>query len=661
MKTSNSGLLVFLLLFLLRSSVVFAQPERAALYRDSIRISKDRIKLMQYHAALGESVYLYDPDSALYFFEQGDSIAQCIPADRRDANYYLWYAPLLNNTAFVVQKQGDIVRAVHLYEQCIEAQQASGDSSTIGSSYLNLGNLYSEAGEADLALEYYGSAKRALPSDDLIGLAHCQNGIGRVFFSQHKYEQALNCYYSAMSLSDKASMPAGRARSLINIGQLYFEQKQLTPALDCFRQALEILLANNGKQGQADCYYYIGEIALRNNQIDSARYYGELSLALSKELGFPRNISNSSSLLFRVYEMNGNMKEALAMHILYFEMSDSVNNVEKNNAVIKEKLRAEYERKTTDLKAEQEKKTLLATEAAKHQRTVNYYTFGALALISILLIVALRSYRAKKKSHEIITSQKILVDEKNKSITDSISYASHLQKALMPQTATVLEKLKDAFVFFQAKDIVSGDFFWTMTTKTHLYVAVCDSTGHGVPGAFVSLLNMSFIKEAVNEKHLAGPAEIFDFVRNRLVESFQDESSQDGMDGVLIRIDLADHSKSIYAGANNAPVIIRNNEIIQLPGDKMPVGKSLVTTKNFTEFPLHLLSGDLLITYTDGFPDQFGGPHGKKYKYKNLHQLLLVNSQSPCSLISDKLQHEFNSWKGDLEQTDDVLICGIQF
>lgn len=643
------------------AGTAIAQPERAALFRDSIRITKDPVKLMLYHAQLGEAVYLASPDSALHYFETGDSIAETVPVELRDTTFYQNYAPLLNNTAFITQKKGNIVYAIELYERCIEAQRLSGDSITIGSSYLNLGRLYSEAGEDQLALTNFGLARKRFPLDDLIGQAHCQNGIGHIFFVQRNYESALNCYFSALTMFEKAGHEEGKTRTNINIGQVYFEQKQLKLADDVFRSSLLSAMQTEDVQSQAESYYYLGEIALRKEMPDSALYFGEKSLALSRSIGYPRNLRDASSLLFRIYQQKGDAQKALEMHILYSEMNDSLNNVEKNNAVIKEKLRAEYERKTAEVKAEQEKKTTIAAEEARHQRVVNYFTFAGLFLALALLLVAYRSYRAKKKAHEIIITQKKLVDQKNKDITDSIRYAGHLQKALMPHEGTLHGFVKDSFVLFQPKDIVSGDFFWSIVQEDFLYVAVCDSTGHGVPGAFVSLLNSSFIKEAVIEKQISSPGKILDFVRERLINSFQQEQSQDGMDGILMRIDLKDISRSVYAGANNAPVIIRNGTVLEFPADKMPVGQTLVSSTSFSEWSLPLLPGDFLAAFTDGFPDQFGGPKGKKYKYKPLHEFLVKIADNDGSTQRDLLLAEFVEWKGTSEQTDDVLVCGMKF
>ncbi|HTF04147.1 MAG TPA: tetratricopeptide repeat protein, partial [Bacteroidia bacterium] len=369
----------FLVVTLLFSALLHAQTNPADLYRDSIRATNSPLQLMRLYASLGESLYLSDPDSALYFFNAGDSVAQLVPAAERNASYYSRYAPLLNNIAFIAQKRGNILLAVHLYERCLEAHRASGDTSLIGSVYLNLGKLYSETGEKDLGLLYYGLAKKAIPATEEVGQAYCQDGIGKIFFLQGNYESALNCYYSALNLFRRAEHSVGETRTQVSIGQLYFTQKLLDASRDCFRQSLALAINDSNLQAQAESYFYLGEIALRYHQDDSALYFGEKALALSNASGFPKNIRDAASLLYRIYKSKGNTSDALRMHELFSTMNDSLNNVEKSNAVIREKLSADFENRSVQLKAEEEKKTAVATEAARLQKTINY--FGAAALL----------------------------------------------------------------------------------------------------------------------------------------------------------------------------------------------------------------------------------------------------------------------------------------
>ncbi len=260
------------------------------------------------------------------------------------------------------------------------------------------------------------------------------------------------------------------------------------------------------------------------------------------------------------------------------------------------------------------------------------------------------------ESNKELALKNEIIEQKNKDITDSINYAKRIQYALLAHEQFLKENLKEHFVLFKPKDIVSGDFYWATKKEDRFYLAVCDSTGHGVPGAFMSLLNISFLNEAVIEKNIAAPNEILDHVRKRLIENISQDGGQDGMDAILFCVEK---NKMSYAAANNASVIIHNGEIHNLPYDSMPVGKG-DKADNFKLQTLDLKPGDCFYLFTDGYADQFGGAKGKKFKYKQLEALLSANSHQPLAEQKNILEKTFNDWKRNLEQVDDVLVIGIK-
>jgi serine phosphatase RsbU (regulator of sigma subunit) len=251
-----------------------------------------------------------------------------------------------------------------------------------------------------------------------------------------------------------------------------------------------------------------------------------------------------------------------------------------------------------------------------------------------------------------------------KETIDSINYAKRIQYALLANNELLKASLTQHFVMFKPKDIVSGDFYWATEHQGKFYLAVCDSTGHGVPGAFMSLLNIGFLSEAIKENNIEKPNEILNYVRKRLIESIGNNGQQDGMDGILICFDnRSSPPKIVYSAANNAPVLISNNnlgtECVELPKDKMPVGEG-EKKDSFTLHTINIQKGDTLYLYTDGYADQFGGPKGKKFKYKNLNELLLSVSGLPFDEQGQQLLAVFENWKGALEQVDDVCVIGIK-
>lgn len=298
--------------------------------------------------------------------------------------------------------------------------------------------------------------------------------------------------------------------------------------------------------------------------------------------------------------------------------------------------------------------------------------FRILSLLIILggifLYIKSRERKLKQQQKELehkitvatedIKQQKHIIEEHQKGTIDSINYARRIQYALLANEDVLKRNLKEHFVLFKPKDIISGDFYWATEHNSKFYLAVCDSTGHGVPGAFMSLLNMGFLSEAIKEKNIEKPNEILNYVRTRLIDSIGNDGQQDGMDAVLLCFEKENKTVS-YAAANNQPVLIRDNQIKILPKDKMPVGKG-EKTDGFNLQTINLQKNDVVYLYTDGYADQFGGPKGKKLKYKQLNGLLLGIYDKQASHQSDVLNQTIENWKGHLEQVDDILIIGFK-
>lgn len=266
-----------------------------------------------------------------------------------------------------------------------------------------------------------------------------------------------------------------------------------------------------------------------------------------------------------------------------------------------------------------------------------------------------------------LVEQKNIIQGKQKEIVDSIHYAQRIQTTILAKAEYLNKHLPQHFVLFKPKAIVSGDFYWATTkissnnesiTDNRFYLAVCDSTGHGVPGAFMSLLNISFLNEAIRDKNIAEPHEILNHVRKRLIQNISQEGGQDGMDGIVMCFDRILNTIT-YSSAHNAPVVIRNHQIIEYKADKMPIGMG-IKTDSFTLKQIDFQKGDMIYMYTDGYADQFGGPKGKKFKYKTLNNLLAEISTEPLDVQRKKLDSTFEEWRGVLEQIDDVCIVGVR-
>jgi serine phosphatase RsbU (regulator of sigma subunit) len=378
------------------------------------------------------------------------------------------------------------------------------------------------------------------------------------------------------------------------------------------------------------------------------------------------------------YACAGDYKAALRYFQRSNEMIDSLNTDDYTTKIATLNALNNLDKKDKELQLSiKEKESAEAKSKQQSQFLIAAVIIGILILV--LLAFSIRAFLVKKKDNELLNSQKKeieiknetlneqkieiisqfhVIEEKQKEILDSIHYAKRIQGAMLANHEIINTNLPENFILFKPKDIVSGDFYWVTEKDDCFYLAVCDSTGHGVPGAFMSLLNISFLNEAVVEKNIAEPHEILNHVRNKLIENISQDGAKDGMDGILFCFNRKTNQVT-YAAANNKPLLVSTDHIIEYPADKMPIGKG----ENLVPFTLHTLNfvkGDRLYLYSDGYADQFGGPSGKKFKYKALQAELLKVSNLPLSEQKVRMNEIFESWRGHLEQVDDVLLVGLK-
>jgi len=456
-----------------------------------------------------------------------------------------------------------------------------------------------------------------------------------------------------------------------NLANEYLLKNDIPSAYRSVNTAISNLDTNNHRRSFLISILYKCQILRKMNQKDSAylllkRYFNSIESINDNEV-----LRDFYYLLYEIEKENKNFNKAL----FYFEKYQN-----KYELISKELLSVKFEELEANKELIRKERSILnlqkQAEVQKFKNQQKTYIILAFIIILLIIMISLNKLYIKnkqiKKLHSDVLNQNKIVEQKNKDIMDSITYASRIQRALITSDEYIqkhfLEEsyFQNYFILYIPKDIVSGDFYWANVNYLHPqqphYIAVCDSTGHGVPGAFMSLLNINYLTEAVQEKQCYYPNEILNYVRKKLIENLNyDEQQKDGMDASIILFDktFKQTQKIFYALANQQMVLIRNNQFSQiLSGDKMPVGSSH-NPHDFNLYSIQLQKGDWLYIYTDGYKDQFGGEKGKRIMNKNFIELLLniVNLNADEQKVY--LNNFFNEWKKGYEQTDDVTVIGI--
>lgn len=442
-----------------------------------------------------------------------------------------------------------------------------------------------------------------------------------------------------------------------NRGSLLIAQEKYAEAIKELQLAYEIAVSNKMIDSEATVLKLIGTAHFLNNDLLAA----EGSLIASKNISEKNNLDHelveAYEELIKLYESQGKYKESFVLLKQQNEIKRKILNIEKINRI------SFLEKKLAVSEKEKE------IQSARSKTQILIYILIGIALMLLLSIyMFLRTRSLKNKislQHNKLEEKNIIIEEKNKDITDSIHYAKRIQEAMMPAQEQISQILPNSFVFYKPKDIVSGDFYWMERFGKQIFVAAVDCTGHGVPGAFMSIVGSNLLNQALNEHAITQPASILNSVRKNLIKKLRksndDSSIKDGMDASLVAINEEEKMLE-FAGAYNPLWLIRKGELIEIKADKTPIGINIYDQeKPFTNHKIELFKGDMVYLFSDGFADQFGGEHGKKYKYKQLQNKLISIHNLSLQGQQSELETEFNKWKGELEQVDDVLIIGIRF
>ncbi len=555
------------------------------------------------------------------------------------------------NIGIVYRLQGNYPEALKTFLICFKIREETGDKKGIADCYSKIGMIYMLLGNYSESLKnHFAGLKIRTEINDKEDIANSINNIGNVYSNQANYAEALKYYLTFLKLSEEIGDKQGVAYAYSNIGEVNIVQKNYEEALKNNLASLKIAEELGEKYIIAGNYISIGILNIKLHKFEEAKKYLYDGLSLSKEMGNKDDIKRSYSGLSALDSVQGNFKEAYDDYKFYIIYRDSLINEEATKKTIQTQMNYEFEKKESLSKAESKKQKLIIV-------------FIGLGLLIVLVFAGFifRSLRIRNKQNKIIVEQKIMVEEKQKEILDSIEYALRIQTAILPPKKIVKQYLENSFILYKPKDIVAGDFYWMETTDDLVLFAACDCTGHGVPGAMVSVVCHNALNRAVKEFGLTQPAAILDKTAEIVIENFSksEEDIKDGMDISLCAYNAK--TKTIqWAGANNPLWLLQNGELIETKADKQPIGMN-ENSKPFTNHKFTLQKGEIIYLFTDGFADQFGGETGQKKLTKKRFKDLILSIQNITlqeqGIALDKFITEYRK---EVEQIDDILVMGVK-
>ena len=611
----------------------------------------------------------------------------------------------LNSLGIIYERQGNYPLSLDCYQKALRINEELNNMGGISSCLNNIGNIYESQNENQRALESYTKALKIneeLSDKGKISGNYLNIGI---LYQKQNNPKTLEYFDKALKYAEEVSSKLTIPNILLAMGDYHLEHNDYPKAHANYQRALNIANEIAHKRYQCRIMYAIGRVYLKQKSYTKALSNSLQSLDIANELKLLTVQKDLHSQLSEIYAATNDYKNAYTSYKQFKVFNDSIFNESNIKKIAELEYAYKFEKEKQVLVLEQQKKEVIQTAEKRQQRIILLAFIGAFILVSLLALFIYRSYRIKRQSNITLTLQKQEIEAKNEDlvqlneeisaqreeisaqrdeieaqrdlvvlqkdhiqaqkekITDSIDYARHIQQALLPSSEFAASNLGEHFILFKPKDVVSGDFYWATRVNEYLVVTVADCTGHGVPGAFMSMLGISFLNEIVGKKEVVKASEILDQLRSAVVDALRQRwetgEQKDGMDMALIVINT-EKAHLQYAGANNPLYIVTaGKELKVVKPDNQTVAIN-IEMKPFTNHEVELGKGDCIYLTTDGYHDQFGGPNNKKFKGKQLKELLVAIAEKPMGEQRELLNSTFESWKGSCEQIDDVTILGMR-
>lgn len=584
-------------------------------------------------------------------------------------------ARTLGSIGDMYYEQQKLPEAMRNYIEALNAfEKLKIKDSRISNLYGQLGLLNFMQGNTKRSLEYlYSGLALNLKLGEPVSIGYSHIYIGNIFGDSRQFDSSNTHYLEAYKLLKNAGDKNGLNSVVANIGQNYNELGEYKKAIEYFTEAMQGCVEIQDKASEANAFINIGSAYCNLKDYNNALQQFDQAIRIATEIKSAAILKYVYRSMSYTYNEKGDHRRAYDFLLRHLEIKDSLFSEESRSQVAEMETKYQSEKKELQIKNLENEKELKAAEI-KRERLLKYSGFGALGaavIIGVLLTIGLINKRKDNKliskqkedveiKNKEIENQKHILAEKNTEITDSITYAKRIQQAILPSSRLIDKALPNNFILYKPKDIVAGDFYWFEKINDLVLFAAADCTGHGVPGALVSVVCSNALNRTVLEFAITDPGKILDKTRELVIDTFNksEEHVKDGMDISLCCLNIST-LELMWAGANNPLLYIQENVLHEIKADKQPIS-SFDSKSDFTTHKIQLKKGDEIFIFSDGFADQFGGEKGKKFKSKQLYNTLIDIYHDDMNIQKQKLNNAFERWKGGLEQIDDVCIIGVK-
>ena len=584
-------------------------------------------------------------------------------------------ASSLNNIGVSYSHRGEFDEALKYFLIAVRIHEQINQQEEMAFTLGNIGNLYSQKGNFDKAREFYSQATEIFQTmGDSLKMVGILNNMGNSWIGSGDEEKALELYSRALVIYESLPDKTRAFDPRVNMGDVYFDKGDYDKALEYYFASLEVEQEYNDVFQQANLLGNIGIVYKEKGNYSEALQYQNEALEIARSIDDKPLLILLYKSLSQTYFDAGDMLFAYSYLNLSKTLKDSIFNEESNQRIVELETAYEFEQKDKEIQLLQKDNAIKELEISNDRIIMTATILFALFVLILATMIYMRFMQNQKakalleeQNEQIrernleIQDQKKIIEDKNQYITEGIQYAKTVQEAILKKKQ-FQKRFPDSFIYNRPKDIVSGDFFWHTQKGESDIVAAIDCTGHGVAGAFMTVIGNSILEQIVNEQDISSPGEILSRLDLKLMDMLRKsdgDQSQHGLDIAICKVDKG-QGTVVFAGAKRPLYYFKNGELEELKGSKNAIGDSYLENKSFEEHEISASDGHSFYLFSDGYADQFGGPKNKKFMSKNFKQLLVQIHELNMSDQEKKIESEMNSWINGEEQTDDMLILGFR-